>query len=220
MDLAREWGIPTLDLGMQATEIVAPAFPYGSVPRGSRMEGTYHFYVDDYKFTRLFANPGRILASGCKVAIEPNCSTGPGVPRAAALFGIYRKRAAAAFWQRHGVKVIVDLNVDRSALDLALLGVPRFWRAYATRVHRGDSLVDCLERWYMAVDHAGTSDLLFVVVGGGKAVKDRCRANGWTHLPEFCRVKRGLEPGFGETPKPAFNSEDRALYEACVSGEG
>lgn len=197
---AQEWGIPTLDLNRQAMTLVSPILPYGSFPRYRKTGGTIHFYISDQKFTRLFANPSRILQTGCSVAFEPNCTTGPTVPRAAALFGIYRKRAVACHWQAQGLDVVVDLNVCDDAIDLALLGVPKGWRSYATRAHRGDSIADHERRYQMGVSHGESSEILFVVVGGGKVTKAACRERGWTHVPEYCRVVRGEEEadgGFG-----------------------
>jgi hypothetical protein len=124
--------------------------------------------------------------------IEPNFSTDAKTPRIQALFDVYRKRTLAQFWGRCGLKLLVDLNVDRRFHDLMLLGVPAGWRAYATRCHRGGSLTDVEEDRRIAEAHAGTDALLFVVVGGGKVIKAACADRGWTHVPEYCRVVRGL----------------------------
>ena len=161
---------------------------------------TLQFVQNVLSFLQLMIdhfNPSRIFLTGCEVAFEPNCTTGPTVPRAAALFGIYRKRATAAFWQSHGLKVIVDLNICDDALDLTLLGVPQGWRSYATRSHRGDSPGDHLRRHRMAVERAGTEDVLFILVGGGKAARGLCDAHGWVHVPEHCRVVRGGLVAYG-----------------------
>lgn len=194
---AAYWGIPTLDARLQLTELVPPVYPYGTVPRTRKVGGTVHCYVDDGKFTRLFANPARILLTGCEGVFEPNCSTGPGVPRACAVFGIYRKRAAASYWQSLGLNICVDLNVYDRDLDLALLGVPRGWASYATRTHRGNTTADPERRWEMAKKHAGTDSVFFAVVGGGKAVKDACLRHGWHYVPEHFRVVMGEEPEYG-----------------------
>lgn len=194
---ADDWGIPTLDPSRQAVALTPPVWPYGSVGRGRQPGGTVHFYTADNRFTRLFANPGRLLMTGCVAAFETNCSTGPGIPRAVALHGIYRKRAAAAHWQSQGLDIVVDLNVDDGVLDLALLGVPRGWRSYATRAHRGDSVDDHARRHRMAVWHADGQDVVFTVVGGGKRTRAICEAHGWLHVPEHCRAVRGLEVAHG-----------------------
>jgi hypothetical protein len=195
---AEDFDIPTLDLDIQATRLIAPVLPYGSMSHRFANPGTWHFYVDDHKFTRLCARPEKILRSGCQAGIEPNFSTDANTPRIQALFDIYRKRSIARFWGDCGLKILVDLNVDRRFHDLILLGVPAGWRAYATRCHRGGSLADIEEDRRIAEAHAGTDALLFVVVGGGKAVKAACADRGWTHVPEHCRVVRRLAEAYAD----------------------
>ena len=183
-------GIPSLTLDRQALDLYEPVIPYGTIPRGHEMRGTFHFYVADQKFTRLFAAPHRILNTGCRACFEPNCSTGPDVPLAAALFGIHRKRAVASIWQSWGLDIVVDLSVDDSVLPYALLGVPLGWRSYAVRSHRFHGL-DWIERRHaMAVERAAGEDVTFTVVGGGKAVRETCEARGWLQVPEHCRLVR------------------------------
>ena len=192
---AEALGIPQLDPdpAKQLLTVPQPVVPYGTVPRGSPMPGTFHFYTADQKFTRLFSRPERILATGCAACVEPNCSTGPGVPLAAALFGIFRKRTVGRFWQAAGIRLCVDLNVDDAVLPYALLGVPAGWRSYAVRKHRHHQLEWIARRWLLARAHAGTDDFLFLVVGGGAAVGAAAAGHGWTALPEHCRLSR-LKP--------------------------
>ena len=184
--------IPPLDgnPALQLLTLPKPVVPYGSVARGSIMEGTFHFYTDDSKFTRLFARPERILSTCCTGCIEPNPSTGPGVPMVAALFGIYRKRAVARFWQDAGIPISVDLSVDESVLPFALIGVPAGWRSYAVRSHRHHDLAWIERRHDLAVAHAGDDAIMFIVVGGGKIIRKECEARGWIQVPEHCRISR------------------------------
>jgi hypothetical protein len=195
-DIATDLGIPYLDLRRQVKRLIPPVVPYGTVPRTVEMSGTYHFYCSDQKFTRLCAMPERLLRSGCTSAFEANFSAGSKTPRIRALYDIYRKRALARFWQDCGLKIIVDLNVYRDFFDIALLGVPAGWRAYSTRCHKGWSESEIEVEHALAAGHAGSPDLLFVVVGGGKAAKAMCKSRGWTHVPEHCHVVRGRAEAF------------------------
>jgi hypothetical protein len=143
--MAEVW--PVLDLGMQAEGVPAPVVRWGSRARTAEVAGgTVHFYTDDYRFRALMA-PGKAMdvpASGCAVAVEPNFSTAP-PPRMArleALLLIRRKRLMARSWQRMGLRILVDLNVDPAWADLSLIGVPMGWRAYATRWQRGMATSD------------------------------------------------------------------------------
>ncbi len=194
-DLAEQLEIPKLDLSHQLTELRVPVIPYGSIPRTMKMSGTFHAYVADHKFTRLFANPERILLSGCTGCIEVNPSTGPGVPLIAALFGIYRKRAVSARWQAAGINIAVDLNIDDAVLPYALLGVPEGWASYAVRKHRFDDLDAILKRHEIAVNHSGIPNPTFIVVGGGAKLRIECEQRGWIHVPEHCRLVRLRDKG-------------------------
>jgi hypothetical protein len=143
--MAETW--PMLDPLMQADGAPAPVVRWGSRARTARVTGgTVHFYTDDYRFRALMA-PGKAMdvpASGCAVAVEPNWSTAP-PPRMArleALLLIRRKRLLARSWQRMGLRILVDLNVDPAWADLSLMGVPLGWRAYATRWQRGMATAD------------------------------------------------------------------------------
>src|SRR5580765_5474576 len=90
---------PTLDLSMQATELIEPVIRWGSIARSSQVSGTYYFYEDDYKFSALHRHPDQLPASGCRVAVEPNYSTWSGMGEGAATATIARKRWLARHWQ-------------------------------------------------------------------------------------------------------------------------
>lgn len=188
---------PTLDPLMQAERLEQPVVRWGRIGRTKPMTGTYHFMTDDYRFQTLERRAGLVPASGCRAAVEPNYSTWPGMDGGAALRTIYRKRRLAAYWQSRGVRILVDANVAPDARDVALLGVPAGWRAYATRSHR-DYGVDELDRefaWLAA--HAGTDDLLYVVFGGGRRRGAECAERGWTWVPEDAHVAQGRQRAYG-----------------------
>lgn len=128
-----EWGVPLLDLNMQAIMLNIPITKWGTIGRHGKMAGTYHFYTDDYKFTALWGNPWPVISSSCVSVVEPNFSTHEQMPKAVALWDIYRKRWLARFWQSYGVRIFVDLNVEPHLMELNMLGVPHGWMAYATR---------------------------------------------------------------------------------------
>ena len=178
-----EWGVPTLDLAMQAQAVDMPVTAWGSTPRTSRMAGTWHFYVDDYRFEALWRDPSPVVNSRCVNAVEPNCSTNPDMPRAVALWGVFRKRWIARWWQSHGVRVFVDLNVEPEFATLNLLGVPRGWKAYATRWLDRYGEGDVVDQHARAREHAG-GDVLFMVIGGRGAAEEACRRNGWVYVKD------------------------------------
>jgi hypothetical protein len=187
--------VPRLDLAMQADGVVPPVVKWGSIARSSRVDGTYHFYAEDRQFTGLWKEPDRLPASGCRVAVECNFSTWPGMPRDELMRGIYRKRWLARHWQSEGVRILVDLNVDPAFRDVALMGVPDGWSAYAVRHQRGISLAEIEADHRMACDRAGHDSILFVVFGGWKKVRDLCEGRGWTWQGEDLHAIRGSTDG-------------------------
>lgn len=179
-----EWEVPALDLRMQADAVDLPVTAWGQ--GGSRkraMPGTYHFYTEDYRFQGLWTDPTPLVNSGCVAAVEPNFSAYKQTPLPVALWGVYRKRYLARYWQSQGVRVFVDLNVAEPFRDLNLLGVPRGWRAYATRGYV-DRLDATVREYEAACERAGTDDVLFWVYGGGETVRRLCGERGWIHVDE------------------------------------
>jgi len=184
-------GIPTLDLAMQARDLVAPVTKWGTIARSAPMAGTYHFYAHDYKFSALLKHPMRLVDAGCSVAIEPNFSTWPGRPVAEVLADVCRKRALAREWQRAGVRVLVDLGVDPEFRGVNLLGIPPGWSAFSVRCHAGVDWAVIEADHAAAARVAGGPPALFVVHGGGRAAAARCREAGWAHVPEHRHVIDG-----------------------------
>lgn len=186
-----EYGIPTLKLELQSTMLEAPLIMWGATTRKTRMRGTWAFYVDDYRFEALWADPSPVVNSGCVAVIEPNYTMGPIMPKAVALWHVYRKRWLARFWQEFGIKILVDMNVPEPHLTGEnMLGVPQGWRAYATHGVSGD--IGSTEHEYeVACERAGTKDILFVVYGGGKAAQENAMSRGWLWVPEHMQTLKG-----------------------------
>lgn len=178
-----EWGIPSLNIHRQAKGIIGSFIKWGTMPRSQTHVGSYHFYADDYKFEALWSDPSILIQSGCKVIVEPNFSTHAQLPKAIALYDIWRKRWLTRFWQENGIHVLVDLNVEPIFDDINLLGVPVGWKAYCTRCYM--SMLNELERQYhLACTHAKTEDILFVIYGGRENAKTLADKYGWLHFPE------------------------------------
>ena len=174
-----EYGIPTLDMDMQATSLPSPIMKWGAISRSDAMFGTYHFYTHDYKFNNIWMNPAQLVNTGCKVAVEANFSITEVSPAPWAIWCVYRKRLLARYWQSKGVRILVDLDVNPSGRKYFLLGVPRGWGAYATRLHKGgetSGLVDVEEDHAVAMNHSEGKLHLFLVVGGDRTVQEWCAA--------------------------------------------
>lgn len=179
-----DYGIPLLLDALQADALDLPVELWGNTRRSARMGGTWAFYVDDYRFEALMKDPSTVVNTRCVNVIEPNFTTTEQMPMVMALYQIYRKRYLARWWQAHNIRVFVDMNVHPRFYEVNLLGVPEGWRAYATRGY--SEQLSALEAEYLlAKKHSGDSEhLLFVVYGGGQAVKRYCQQNGLIHVDE------------------------------------
>jgi hypothetical protein len=179
-----QFGIPSLLLSMQADAVDLPVVVWGSISRNTSMNGTWAFYTDDYRFEHLWNDPSLIIKTACVNAIEPNYSIYNQTPPAVAMWQIYRKRWMARYWQSKGLRIFVDLNVNRAFAEDNLQGVPAGWSAFATRGYN-DRVNDLAHELSLAQGVAGKKDgLLFVVYGGGSIVKKFCMDNGLVHIPE------------------------------------
>ena len=91
----------------------------------------------------------------------------------------------------------MDLDLAPNYLEMGFIGVPAGWRAYATRCHRLSQWTTIEAEYAAAVEHAGSSDILFVVYGGGKKVRRLVEERGWVSLPEHIEVVRGRALPYG-----------------------
>ena len=178
-----DWGVPLLDVNLQARACDLPFVGWGSVKRKATMPGTWHFYTEDYRYEALWRDPTPVALTRCVNNVEPNFSCYSQMAPAFALFQIYRKRWLARWFQSLGIRVFVDLNVAEPFYSLNMLGVPKGWLAWATRGYT-ERMANTEMEYQMACEHAGTSSILFVVYGGGRHVKELCQSKGWLWFNE------------------------------------
>lgn len=179
---SNELEIPDIVLEHQDS-VDVPLVAWGSRSRRGEFRGTWHFYVDDYRFSQIWERPERLCATGALGAVEPNFSVYEQTPFPVALWATYRKRWLARFWQSRGLSVWVDLNVSEAHSEINLIGVPRGWKWFATRGY--DERIEDLRREHaLAVMHAEATPIL-LVYGGGKTVAECVRElGGAIHFPE------------------------------------
>ena len=87
------------------------------------------FYVDDFRFEPLWAEPdvyvGKMLNVGVTMAVAPNFSLWHGAARAVHLWNTFRSRWLARYFQEAGIRVIPDVNwADEQSFEFCLLGIP------------------------------------------------------------------------------------------------
>lgn len=181
--------IPCLLKERMAGRIELPITPWGANSRLTKGVNTYHFYVDDYRFDALFKDPSKLVESGCKKIVEPNCSLHDQTPIAYGLQLIYKKRWLARYMQEIGVDVYVDLNVARKFSEYNLYGVPEGWDAFFTRGLAGQiDLLNIDLETARRVSGKETPNL--VVYGGGKDAEKFCQKNGLLYVTDFINAKK------------------------------
>ena len=87
-----------------------------------------HFYLDDYRFLRIWNNPAQYLPLLSKFAqvLSPDFSLFTDYPPCLQLYNHYRKHWLAAYWQEHGIRVIPTICwSDESSFAWCFDGEPR-----------------------------------------------------------------------------------------------
>ena len=184
-----EFDIPTLLMDNMPVHLELPMNPWGAEARYKKGITTYHFYVDDYRFEQLFKDPIKLLESGCKAIVEPNCSIHDQTPMAHAIWQTYRKRYLCRYLQECGMQIWVDLNVSPHFEEINALGVPEGYNAFCTRGVTG--WLNTTERhWEMAKRISGLDKPNMFVYGGGEEIEEWCKAHDLVYVNEFMNRNR------------------------------
>ncbi len=184
-----KFDIPTLLLEQQAGQLELPFTPWGANSRLRKDVATYHFYVDDYRFEKLFKDPVNLLMSGCKAIVEPNCSCHDQTPLAYGIALIYKKRWLSRYLQDCGVKVYADLNVSHKFIEYNKMGIPKGYNAFFTRGLDGwmESLKSDL---HVAQEISGLETPNLIVYGGGDEIQQFCQEKGLLYVTDFINAKK------------------------------
>ena len=185
-----EFDIPTLMTDNMPVHLELPLNPWGAEARYKKGITTYHFYVDDYRFEQLFKDPIKLLESGCRAIVEPNCSIHDQTPMAHAIWQTYRKRYLCRYLQECGMQIWVDLNVSPHFEEINALGVPEGYNAFCTRGVSG-WLPTTERHWQMAQRISGLEKPNMFVYGGGDDVAEWCKAHDVVHVKEYINRAKG-----------------------------
>lgn len=188
-DSDNDFEIPNLLPEMQADKLELPFVPWGAASRLRKDVATYHFYVDDYRFEALWKDPIKLLTSGCKAIVEPNCSCHDQTPIAWGIQLIYKKRWLSRYLQECGIKVFADLNVAHKFIEYNRMGLPQGYNAFFTRGLDGwmESLKSDL---LVAQEISGLEKPNLIVYGGGKEIKRFCQSHGLLYVSDFINAKK------------------------------
>lgn len=184
LELEPQYGIPMLDLSMQAESF--GAVDLWNSRRKDDLTGTLVFYTEDWRYEGIWQRPSIVSLTQCDSFVEPNYSIYGNSPLALVLWQVYKKRYAARAMQGLGLRCFVDLNVHPDFYEQNLLGVPRGWRAYATRGYEAN-LESLDDEYCIACNHAesaASEDILFFVYGGGERVRQFCLQRGYRWYAE------------------------------------
>lgn len=86
-----------------------------------------HFFVDDYQFNRLWAQPDRYLTRLVEFAavMTPDFSTYSDFPMALQIYNHYRKHWLGAYWQLLGMNVVPTISwSDEASYEWCFDGEP------------------------------------------------------------------------------------------------
>ena len=127
LEFSEEWELPIV----RGTQLDGP--PEGLVPFSVAIEekcrdfGCYvHFYEDDFRFTRVWADPRRYLPKLSRFAglVMPDFSTCIDFPKPLKMWSCYRNQLLAAWWQEQGLTVLPNARHEPGC-DWLLEALPR-----------------------------------------------------------------------------------------------
>lgn len=185
-----EWGIPVLSLDMQGKWPELPINIWGAKARTNKLKGTIFHYTDDYRMSGHWKNPSKLIETEITLVGEVNYTISLQSPKAIAIQKIFQKRWLSRYWGEAGIKILVDLNVPTEFEEIALLGVPKGWKAYCTHGY-SERIQATYDEYEMACRHAQSREIYFTVYGGGRKVKEECEKMGWVHVVEESDRARG-----------------------------
>lgn len=122
---AGEFDMPCLDpVRTKAADLIS--FPEAMSAKCHEYGNFVHFFVDDFRFERLWNNPERYKDKLKMFAgvIEPDFSTCPNFPGAIKLYNAYRNRACARWMQDNGITVVPNVRIDYQSSEYLLPGIP------------------------------------------------------------------------------------------------
>lgn len=150
-------GFPALK-GRMAKPAGMTGFNYAKSMKEEGKRGqACHFFVDDYQFERVWANPERYVDAlrGFDCVLTPDFSLYMDMPAPMQAWNRYRSQAVGLIWQRAGLKVVPTLSwAGPDSYGFCFEGVPkRSTVAVSTVGVKGDETA-------LAVWHAGMTEAM------------------------------------------------------------
>ena len=101
-------------------------FNYANGVKDREKKGV-HFFLDDYQFIRLWADPDRYtgMLQQFSYVMSPDFSMYTDFPKALQIYNHYRKHWLAAYWQEQGINVIPTICwSDKESFEWCFDGEP------------------------------------------------------------------------------------------------
>lgn len=120
------WEIPELE---NVSDIIpSDLIPFSQINRTQNYNSWVHFYLDDYRFERLWNCPARYLNQLQKFngIITPDFSVYCDMPLAEQIHNVYRNHALAYWLSLKGIKIIPNVRWgDERSYDFCFDGIPK-----------------------------------------------------------------------------------------------
>lgn len=121
-------GYPEL-LPTDAAPSELQGFNYAKSTPDERKKGKgCHFFIDDYQFERLWANPRKYLdvLRGYDCVLTPDFSLYMDMPEPMQAWNHYRSQVLGAYWQREGLEVVPTLSwAYQESYEYCFAGIPK-----------------------------------------------------------------------------------------------
>lgn len=142
-------GFPALDgVDAKPRELIGFNYAKSADAKAKRGNGC-HFFIDDYQFERVWANPAKYLDAlkpfGC--VLTPDFSLYMDMPAPMQAWNRYRSQALGRYWQDNGLTVVPTLSwAQADSYTFCFEGVPRHSTVATSTVGvKGDA--DALAVW-------------------------------------------------------------------------
>lgn len=118
-------GMPII---LRTEHVPSNLIPFTEAVRSKDYGSGVHFYIDDYRFERVWREPERYIRAleRFDCVLTPDFSTYTDMPRPVQLWNVYRNRALGNLMMRHGIEVIPSLSWGGAeSFDFCFGGLPK-----------------------------------------------------------------------------------------------
>lgn len=165
-------GIPVL-LPRFSSELTLPFVAWGSRSRYAAFTGTYHFFVDDFRFEALWNCPDKITGLNFKetILVEPDFSIPDDSDFPIFLYQLYRRRYLSRYWQSLGFRIIPNISAHSEFVSSVFDGISKDCQLYVT-----SGIATIPDLVSMQFDFIPSDSASLIVCGGNKAVRSFCES--------------------------------------------